>query len=171
LSPENYAIPFLLTQVGVPGDDTPQIHSSRARCVAVMLHTISRAGRFDSDGSRQMQTRFCMFQAAPTGLLGWLLQPNVFQHISHMERLSGLCITSFHYVPATDELEVSVSYRGQCFMVSMAWGGDLYLSAGEQVPEELFRHVCLHMKAYRRVWPLRLLDAGKRYARIAKSAG
>jgi hypothetical protein len=135
-----------------------------------MLHTTSRASRRNLGARHQMQTQFCRFQGAPTGLLGWLLQPNVFQHISHMERLPGLCITSFHHVPPTDELEVSASYRGQCFMVSMAWGGDLYLSATEQVPEDLFHHVCLHMKAYRRVWPLRLLDAGKRYARIAKSA-
>ena len=118
-----------------------------------------------------MSDRFCTFEEAPAGLLGSLFRPSVFQYIVHLERLAGLQITSFHYVQMLDELEVSAHYQGQDFSVSMGPEGDLYLSAREQVPDDLFLHVCEHMKTYRRVWPALAFSASKRYARIAKSIG
>lgn len=97
--------------------------------------------------------------------------PGVFQYIVHLERLEGLHISSFHYVQMTDELTVEATYKGHQFCVNMAWEGDLYLTASVEVPKKIFTQVCRHMHAYRRVWPLQVLRASKRYAHIAKSAG
>jgi hypothetical protein len=118
-----------------------------------------------------MHRRFCTFQEAPMGLLKSLFRPSVFQYVVHLERLDGLRITSFHYVQMLDELEVLANYEGQNFAVSMGPEGDLCLSAADQVPEDLFRRVCQHMQAYRRVWPASVISSSKRYAKIAKAAG
>ena len=116
----------------------------------------------------------CTFYRAPKtawgGLLA-LLKPGVLRYTVHLERLAGLQVRRFHYIWATDELLVEAQYQGFLFSIEMEWGGDLVLFAAERVPEEVFNHVCSHMKNYRTVWPGQVTRAQRRYVQIAKSAG
>jgi hypothetical protein len=126
-----------------------------------------------SNESHTLRNRLCTFHRAPTsGFASWieLFKPGVFQYTAHLERLTDLQITSFHYIPMVDDLAVEAMYKGHQFSINMAWGGDLDLVASVDVPEEIFDEVCRHMRAFRRVWPLQLIRAGKRYERIAKGA-
>lgn len=101
--------------------------------------------------------------------LAWFVtSPGVFQYIAHLERLRGLRITLFDYVPMADDLTVEVAYKGQVLTVNMMWGGDLTLFANPDVPVSVFEEVCQHMKAYHRVGWIATIRASNRYRRIAK---
>lgn len=101
-------------------------------------------------------------------LLWFVTSPGVFQYIAHLERLRGLRITLFDYVPMADDLTVEAVYKGQALTVNMMWGGDLTLFADPDVPASVFEEVCQHMKSYRRVGGIATIRASNRYRRIAK---
>lgn len=94
--------------------------------------------------------------------------PGVLQYIAHLERLRGLRITVFDYVPMADDLTVEAAYKGHVLTVNMMWGGDLTLFASPYVPASIFEEVSQHMKAYRRVGWITTIQASNRYRRIAK---
>lgn len=118
--------------------------------------------------------RFCTFHKeaqSGVGVFFSLFRPSPLQYIAHLERLDGLRLQSLHYVSMTDELDVKATYKEHVFSISMAWRGDLDLTASALVPQETFDMVCGHMQRYRRVGFFALTQAKARYARLAKSAG
>ena len=96
-------------------------------------------------------------------------RPSVFQYIAHFEKFDNLEIISFHYSPMTDELLVVIKQSVHCFILEMAWGGDIELTAKNSVPEELFNELVAHMKLFERVSINDENNAKKRYASIAKN--
>lgn len=101
-------------------------------------------------------------------LVWFVTSPGVFQYIAHLERLRGVRITRFDYVPMADDLTVEAVYKRQVLTVKMMWGGDLTLFANPDVPASVFEEVCQHMKAYRRVGWIATIRASNRYHLIAK---
>ena len=112
------------------------------------------------------------FRKAPKGIwqtLRALLGPGVFEYMAHLERLEGCEISRFHYVPSTDELEVTARYAGHDLRV---WDleGDLVMAAADDVPVDVFQRACDHLKSYRPVSRADVERAKERYARIAKAS-
>ena len=102
-------------------------------------------------------------------LKSFFTTPSIDQHVAHLEKLKGIKITSFHYVPMSDELRVIATYKGYEFKIEMDWGGDINLTSKPDVPENIFNTLVSHMKSYTKISPKEVKEARKRYIEIAKS--
>jgi hypothetical protein len=121
--------------------------------------------------SRPPFKRFCTFQRAPTRW--WevpfaLLRPGPLAYLIHLERLDQLEIDAFRYVWAINDFEATVRYGAHHLSLWMGWEGDLVLMSAEDVPSEIFEHVCTHLHRYRWVSGLRVREWERRYRRPAK---
>jgi hypothetical protein len=118
--------------------------------------------------------QFFIFSHAPrSGIAAWLslLGPSPLQYAIHMERLAGIQVYSLHYIPMTDDFDVKAQYVGHEVSIGMEWGGDLYLVADAEMPEQSFKELCAHMKQYRRVGIIESNRAKKRHAAIVQAEG
>jgi hypothetical protein len=68
------------------------------------------------------------------------------------EDLPQVQLASFRYIPAIDDFEASLSYRGHQFGLWMDWDGDIGLFAKREVPEELFSALCDLLRSHRIKW-------------------
>jgi hypothetical protein len=120
---------------------------------------------------RPPYTRFCTFLHAPTKwwqLPRALFQPSPMHYLIHLERLDQLQIEMFRYIWAIEDFEATIEYKSYRMQLWMAWEGDLVLLGTDDVPSEIFQHVCGHLHRYKHVPVSRLNEYKKRYKRPAK---
>ena len=98
-----------------------------------------------------------------------LFAPGPLAYLIHAERLEGLCVSHFRYIPAIDDFEAHIDYEGHALWLGMDWDGDLLLSAGCDAPVSTFRAVAEHLGRYRWVSPRKLTELSTRYTRPAKA--
>src|SRR5438477_13176758 len=67
----------------------------------------------------------------------WMTEPAV-EILLRCEDLAQVQLATFRYIPAIDDFEANLSYRGHQFALWMDWGGDISLHAKPDVPEESF---------------------------------
>lgn len=101
--------------------------------------------------------------------LAKLFAPGPLAYLVHAERLEGLCVPRFRYIRAIDDFEADIDYQGHALRLGMDWYGDLFLSAGSDVPEPTFRAVADHLEHCRWVSPRILAGLSARYKRPAKA--
>jgi hypothetical protein len=68
------------------------------------------------------------------------------------EDLAHVQLASFRYIPAIDDFEANLSYRGHQFALWMDWDGDIALLAKPDVPEELFSELCVLLRSHKVKW-------------------
>ena len=101
---------------------------------------------------------------------GGVSEEQVEKYFVHLERLEGIEITRFHFVPMTDELSVCFNFHDYEFKVWMDWGGDLVLQTTEDAPIEIFEVLKQQLSNLEPVSSEELEEAKKRYTKIAKMA-
>lgn len=98
-----------------------------------------------------------------------LFPPGPLAYLIHAERLEGLLVSRFRYIWAIDDFEADLDYQGHAYRLGMDWDGDLFLTAGCDVPEAAFRVVATHLEDYRWVSPRKVASLSRRYRRPAQA--
>jgi hypothetical protein len=81
----------------------------------------------------------------------WMVEPAV-EILLRCEDLAHVQLASFRYIPAIDDFEANLSYRGHQFALWMDWDGDIALLAKPDVPEELFSELCVLLRSHKVKW-------------------
>ena len=77
--------------------------------------------------------------------------PGPLRYLIHADRLRGLKVESFRFVPSIEDFEAKLSYEDYEIDFEMHYNWTLLISADPEVPEEIFRTVAEHFDTYYKV--------------------
>ena len=108
--------------------------------------------------------------SGPRSFIQMLTKPGPFQYAIHLERLDGVVIKAFDYVPMADCFTVIAEFLGDVFQIESDWEGELLLVAGLEMPKEKFEILSKHMDNITRTSLIENIKARTRFKNINKTA-
>lgn len=106
----------------------------------------------------------------PRSFIQMLTKPGPFQYAIHLERLDGVLIKAFNYVPMADCFTVVAEFLDDEFKLESDWEGALFLVAELKMPKEKFEILSRHMDNITRTSLIENIKARIRYKKLNENA-